>query len=198
MVSVTDTSAVDRGAADPADRAERADPGVTRGTDPAATARAVAEQVLDPELPVLSLADLGVLRDVEVGEDGSVVVTITPTYSGCPAMATMRDDLRHRLTRAGFERVEVRIRLQPAWSTDWISADGKRRLQEAGISPPGAAPRQASGPVPLTLLSPPRVVPCPRCGSQDTRETSHFGATACTASYRCGVCDEPFPHVKEL
>jgi ring-1,2-phenylacetyl-CoA epoxidase subunit PaaD len=166
-----------------------------------AAAREVAARVLDPELPVLSLADLGVLRDVEVRDDGgvpTVVVTITPTYSGCPAMATMRADLKVRLRAAGFEHVEVRTRLQPAWSTDWISEDGRRRLREAGISPPGAAPRSASRPVPLTLTSAPSEVTCPRCGSGDTKETSRFGSTACKAQYRCLACAEPFDHVKEI
>lgn len=169
--------------------------------DPAAAARQVAAGVLDPELPVLSLADLGVLRDVEVCDVGgvrTVVVTITPTYSGCPAMATMRADLRLSLRAAGFERVEVRTRLQPAWSTDWISDDGRRLLREAGISPPGAAPRLASGPVPLTLIAAPRAVGCPRCGGRDTQETSGFGSTACKAQYRCLTCHEPFDHVKEI
>lgn len=167
--------------------------------DPAA-ARAVAERVLDPELPVLTLADLGVLREVEVVDaaDGPiVVVTITPTYSGCPAMATMRADLQVRLRAAGYVRVDVRTRLQPAWSTDWISAEGRRKLHEAGISPPGPAVRPA-GPVPLTLLAAPRRVTCPQCGSGDTRETSRFGSTACKAQYRCLTCAEPFDHVKEI
>lgn len=167
--------------------------------DPAA-ARAVAERVLDPELPVLTLADLGVLRDVEVVDaaDGPiVVVTITPTYSGCPAMATMRADLQVRLRAAGYVRVDVHTRLQPAWSTDWISAEGRRKLHEAGISPPGPAVRPA-GPVPLTLLAAPRRVTCPQCGSGDTRETSRFGSTACKAQYRCLTCAEPFDHVKEI
>lgn len=188
------------GGTDPA--AQAADTGAAgtgaAAADPAAAARAVAEQVLDPELPVLSLADLGVLREVETSDDGAVVVTITPTYSGCPAMATMRDDLRYRLTQAGYDRVEVRTRLQPAWSTDWISAAGRRKLHEAGISPPGRAAAPAAGPVPLTLHPPRRDVRCPRCGSGETRETSHFGSTACTAHYRCQGCDEPFTHVKEL
>ena len=162
-------------------------------------ARKVAGEVFDPELPVLSLADLGVLRGVELGEDGvTVVVTITPTYSGCPAMATIRADLQYRLHEAGFERVEVRTRLHPAWTTDWISDRGRRRLREAGIAPPGAVPPRPAGPTRLTLMASPPPVPCPQCGSSDTRETSRFGSTACTAQYRCGACDEPFPHVKEL
>jgi ring-1,2-phenylacetyl-CoA epoxidase subunit PaaD len=159
-------------------------------------ARAVAEEVTDPELPMLTLADLGVLREVsEV--DGAVVVAITPTYSGCPAMATMRDDLVHRLNAAGFADVRVRIALQPAWSTDWISPRGRARLAEHGISPPGPAPRR-SGPVPLTLTAPRRAVRCPRCGAADPELVSEFSATACRALYRCVACAEPFEHVKEI
>lgn len=164
----------------------------------ASRAREVAATVLDPELPVLSLADLGVLRDVRVSDDDHVVVTITPTYSGCPAMATMRADLQVRLRAAGFEQVEVRTVLHPPWSTDWISDDGRRKLRAAGISPPGATALPSPGPVPLTLLPAPRSVTCPQCGSPDTRETSYFGSTACKAQYRCLACDEPFDHVKEI
>lgn len=164
----------------------------------AARAREVAATVLDPEMPMLSLADLGVLRDVQVDDGARVVVTITPTYSGCPAMATMRADLRIGLRAAGFEDVEVRTVLHPAWSTDWISDEGRRKLHEAGISPPGAAKPPAAGPIPLTLLPIARSVSCPQCGSTDTRESSYFGSTACKAQYRCLACDEPFDHVKEI
>jgi ring-1,2-phenylacetyl-CoA epoxidase subunit PaaD len=160
-------------------------------------ARAVAAEVTDPELPVLTLADLGVLREVEVDDDGRVEVAITPTYTGCPAMATMRDDLVHRLNEAGFRDVRVRIALEPAWTTDWISERGRAALAEAGISPPGPAPRQ-SGPVPLQLGPVRRRVACPRCGSTDVELTSEFGSTACKALYRCRGCLEPFDHVKEL
>jgi ring-1,2-phenylacetyl-CoA epoxidase subunit PaaD len=161
------------------------------------TARAVAESVRDPELPVLTLADLGVLRDVVV-EGERVVVTITPTYSGCPAMAAMRADLRARLHAAGYPDVEVRTVLDPPWTTDWISAAGRRALADAGVAPPGPAPRPAPGPVPLRLVRPQRTVACPRCGSADTEETSEFGSTACKALRRCRSCAEPFEHVKEI
>ncbi|WP_217254964.1 1,2-phenylacetyl-CoA epoxidase subunit PaaD [Streptomyces sp. AC602_WCS936] len=158
-------------------------------------ARHIAEQVPDPELPMLTLADLGVLRDVEVTGEGAVVASLTPTYSGCPAMAEMRADVAARLRAAGYDRVEIRTVLDPPWTSDWITESGRRKLAEHGIAPPGAAP---SGPVPL-VLSPTRpAVPCPRCGSRDTEETSRFAATSCKALWRCRACREPFEHVKEI
>ncbi len=162
----------------------------------AGTAYDVAATVTDPEMPMLTLADLGVLRGVEVDED-RVVVAITPTYSGCPAMATMRDDLVHRLQRAGYSKVEVRVELTPAWSSDWITERGRQALADNGISPPGPAAREA-GPVALNLLPTRRAIACPRCGSADVEVTSEFGATACKALYRCTNCLEPFEHVKEI
>jgi ring-1,2-phenylacetyl-CoA epoxidase subunit PaaD len=159
--------------------------------------RAVAETVTDPELPQLTLADLGVLRDVRV-EDGAVVVEITPTYTGCPAMGVMRADLVHALHSAGFDDVDVRTVLAPAWTTDWITDAGRRKLAEAGIAPPGPAPVRTDGPVPLRLGPTRRTAACPLCGSADTVELSEFGATACKALRRCGACGEPFEHVKEI
>lgn len=147
---------------------------------------------------MLTLADLGVLRDVEIDESGTVVVSITPTYSGCPAMAAMREDLRTRLHEAGFPDVEVRTVLDPPWSTDWITDEGRRKLAEHGIAPPSAAPERPSGPVPLMLAPPSRQAFCPHCGSGDTEEVSEFGATACKALRRCRRCAEPFEHVKEM
>ena len=160
------------------------------------TAAAVAATVTDPELPMLTLADLGVLRSVSESE-GRVVVAITPTYTGCPAMDTMRDDLEHALVSAGYPDVEIRTQLSPAWTSDWISASGREKLAAAGIAPPGAAPRR-SGPIPLTLSAPVTRVLCPHCGSEDTEEQSRFGATACKALRRCRACLEPFEHVKEI
>ncbi|QFG20146.1 1,2-phenylacetyl-CoA epoxidase subunit PaaD [Actinomadura sp. WMMB 499] len=164
-------------------------------------ARDAAAGVRDPEMPMLTLADLGVLRGVELTPDAdggeTVVAAITPTYTGCPALATMRDDLVHRLGDAGFDRVEVRVVLDPPWSSDWISERGRAALRAAGLSPPGPA-RRTSGPVPLTLGPPRRAPACPRCGSTATRRTSEFGSTACKALYRCTDCLEPFEHVKEI
>jgi ring-1,2-phenylacetyl-CoA epoxidase subunit PaaD len=161
-----------------------------------ATAYDVASSVTDPEMPMLTLEDLGVLRDVEL--DGErVVVTITPTYSGCPAMATMRDDLVHRLRDEGYADVDVRVSLHPAWTSDWITPRGRQALAEHGMSAPGAAPRH-DGPVVLSLLPTRRDLTCPRCGSSDVEVTSEFGPTACKALYRCTACLEPFEHVKEI
>ena len=161
------------------------------------SARAVAAAVVDPEMPMLTLDDLGVLRDVLAVGD-TVTVTITPTYSGCPALETIRDDLRAALAAAGFGRVEVRTVLSPPWSTDWISESGRAKLADHGIAPPGRVGPRAAGPIPLTLNRPPARVPCPRCGSDATEELSRFGPTACTALRRCSVCREPFEHVKEI
>lgn len=161
-------------------------------------ARHIAEQVPDPELPMLTLADLGVLRDVELTEDGTVVASLTPTYSGCPAMAEMRADVAARLRDAGYARVEIRTVLDPPWTSDWITPAGRRKLSDHGIAPPGAAPRRASGPVPLVLSPTRHPVPCPRCASADTEETSRFAATSCKALWRCRACREPFEYVKEI
>lgn len=178
------------------------DPTTGPTTDPLTDARAAAARVVDPEMPMLTLADLGVLRGVEVIEDGTgsvVRVTLTPTYSGCPALDEMRTDLRRALREAGHPRVEVRTTFSPPWSTDWISDEGRRKLAEAGVAPPERiGPRAATGPVPLTLTPPSRAVACPRCGAPDTEETSRFGPTACTALRRCRSCAEPFEHVKEI
>ncbi|WP_328828112.1 1,2-phenylacetyl-CoA epoxidase subunit PaaD [Nocardioides acrostichi] len=161
------------------------------------TAWQVAAGVVDPELPMLTLRDLGVLREVQVSDDGAVVASITPTYSGCPAMATMRDDLVRTLRAAGFADVSVRVVLEPPWTTDQITAEGRAALADAGISAPGTAPRH-EGPVALNLGPIRRAVRCPRCGSGDVRLVSEFGSTACKAQYSCRACWEPFDHVKEI
>ncbi|MDT9696884.1 1,2-phenylacetyl-CoA epoxidase subunit PaaD [Streptomyces sp. P17] len=161
-------------------------------------ARHIAEQVPDPELPMLTLADLGVLREVTLTEDGTVVAALTPTYSGCPAMAEMRADVATRLRDAGYTRVEIRTVLYPPWTSEWITPEGRRKLAEHGIAPPGPVSRPAAGPVPLTLSPTRRTVPCPQCGSADTEETSRFAATSCKALWRCRACREPFEYVKEI
>jgi ring-1,2-phenylacetyl-CoA epoxidase subunit PaaD len=161
-----------------------------------------AASTLDPELPMLTIGDLGILRCVryfpgrEHGEGGEVVVTITPTYSGCPAMREISADVRARVTRAGFPQVTVRTQLSPAWSTDWITPEGRRKLAQSGIVPPSPAPSR-TGPVPLTLgpVPSPR---CPRCDSAETRLTAQFSATACKSLHRCTACGEPFEAVKAL
>jgi ring-1,2-phenylacetyl-CoA epoxidase subunit PaaD len=151
--------------------------------------RALAAAVLDPELPVLTIEDLGILRDVRI-EGERVVVTITPTYSGCPAVEAIRADVAAALAAGGVTDVEIRTVLSPAWTTDWLSADGARKLAEYGIAPPGPA---GSGAVALVLS-----VRCPQCGSPDTRETSRFSSTACKALYTCRSCKEPFEHMKAI
>jgi ring-1,2-phenylacetyl-CoA epoxidase subunit PaaD len=161
----------------------------------ATDARALVATVPDPELPVVTIEDLGVLRDVRVEDDGHVVVEITPTYSGCPAMDAIRADVLARLRGHGFDDAEVRLVLSPAWTTDWITDAGRAALREFGIAPPHpvdhAAPARHA--VALTLS-----VRCPRCGSPDTREISRFGSTACKSLWTCRACLEPFDHVKAL
>ncbi|MDP3894519.1 1,2-phenylacetyl-CoA epoxidase subunit PaaD [Nocardioides sp.] len=151
-----------------------------------------AATVLDPELPVLSIADLGILRDVTVDDRDRVHVQITPTYSGCPAMETIRTDLVDALTTAGFCHVDVEFVLSPAWTTDDMSEEGRARLAAYGIAPPGPAPA-AGGVVPLTLA-----VRCPQCDSLDTEESSRFGSTSCKSLWVCRSCREPFDHFKAI
>lgn len=158
-------------------------------------AQAAASAVVDPELPMLTLADLGVLRSVEL-QDDRVVVTLTPTYSGCPALTTMKADLRLALAAAGFADVELRTALAPAWTTEWITPAGRAALAANGIAPP--APGPVRGPVFLGLLERPPDPACPLCGSADTRLVSRFGASACTSQHVCRSCGEPFDKVKEL
>ena len=143
-------------------------------------------EVADPEVPVLTIADLGVLRGVR-REGDEVVVTITPTYSGCPAMDLIRHEVELTLQSLNVDgRVETV--LSPAWTTDWMSSAGKAKLTDYGIAPPSAA-----GPVMLQLS-----VRCPLCGSLDTTELSHFGSTSCKALWRCNTCREPFDHFKAI
>jgi ring-1,2-phenylacetyl-CoA epoxidase subunit PaaD len=170
---------------------------VVTGTAPTVEqVRDVLATVTDPEIPVITIADLGVLRDVEV--DGShVTVTITPTYSGCPAMDEITADVRGALAAAGIDDVEVRSVLSPAWTTDWMTDTGREALRAYGIAPP--APR-AAGPVLVQLGRMPVAatddVACPHCGSARTEELLRFASTSCKAMRRCLDCREPFDHFK--
>jgi ring-1,2-phenylacetyl-CoA epoxidase subunit PaaD len=152
---------------------------------------ALAATVTDPEIPVLSIADLGILRDGRLDDDGTVHLTITPTYSGCPAMDTIRDDLTSAFARAGHEKVQVDLVLSPAWTTDWMSEEGKAKLEKYGIAPPTG--KSHAGPVKVGLT-----VKCPQCHSLNTREMSRFGSTSCKALYVCQDCQEPFDYFKVL
>ena len=154
------------------------------------TAFATVAAVVDPEIRVITIEELGILRDVAEEPGGSVRVTITPTYSGCPAMDVIRSDIRAALARAGYPDADIVTQLRPAWTTDMISESGRRKLAAAGIAPPTPA---GAGPVAVALS-----VPCPRCGSPDTEELSRFGSTACKALWRCRACAEPFDRVKPL
>ncbi|MDX1447661.1 MAG: 1,2-phenylacetyl-CoA epoxidase subunit PaaD [Acidimicrobiia bacterium] len=148
-------------------------------------ARSALATVTDPEIPVLTIDDLGILRDIET-EGSTVTVTITPTYSGCPAMDVIKDEIRTALEAAGFEEIEVRTVYSPAWTTDWMSPAGRRKLEEFGI----AAPHPAS-------ISPRPAVLCVRCRGE-ARTVSEFGSTACKALMVCTRCGEPFDYFKEL
>ncbi len=149
----------------------------------------LAATVVDPEVPVLTIEDLGVLRRVAI-QDSTVLVEITPTYSGCPAVDAIRDDIVTVLNGAGYEDVVVRSVLAPAWTTDWMSEAGREKLEEYGIAAP--ARRGLSGTVSLGLG-----IRCPHCGSMHTRELSRFGSTSCKALYVCQRCLEPFDYFKE-
>ena len=161
-------------------------------------AQAIAD-IPDPEVPVVTIEDLGILRQVAVDEDARVArVTITPTYSGCPAMDAIERHIVHVAARAGYA-CEVSTRLSPAWTTDWMTERGRVRLREFGIAPPappGERAGGASGVVALTLQR--RRVSCPQCGSSDTEELARFGSTACKALRRCRACREPFDEFKAL
>ena len=156
----------------------------------AAQVRTALAEVTDPEIPVITIDELGILRGVDVhGEH--VVVTITPTYSGCPAMQEIEADVRSALSGRGWDDVEVRSVLSPAWTTDWMSDAGREKLRAYGIAPPE---RRPAGPV-LVALGRPRLV-CPQCGSADTEELTRFASTSCKSLWRCRSCREPFDHFK--
>lgn len=152
--------------------------------------RQVAGSVPDPELPVLTLDDLGILRNLVITADGTVEVTLTPTYTGCPATAVIASDVESALHAVGVERLTVRTVLSPAWTTDWLTEQGKDKLREYGIAPPGACGSRTVG---LTLS--PR---CPHCGSGRTREISRFGSTPCKSLWSCQACAEPFDAFKAI
>lgn len=158
---------------------------------PVRTPQEVLAEVVDPEIPALSIADLGVLREVRES-GGRIEVTITPTYSGCPAMDAIRDDIEAALHGAGYQDVIVRTVLAPAWTTDWMSAAGRQKLADYGIAPPGPRPPDA-GPVIVELG-----VRCPQCGSGDTRLQSRFGSTSCKSLRVCNACREPFDHFRAI
>jgi ring-1,2-phenylacetyl-CoA epoxidase subunit PaaD len=154
---------------------------VTAATIDLDRARKAAASVVDPEIPVLTIEDLGVLRGV-TADDGTLVCTITPTYSGCPAMEQIEDDLRTALAEAGYDDIEIRKVYQPAWTTDWISEEGHRKLAGFGIAPP--VPEES--------------VLCPRCDASSPRLIARFGSTACKALMVCSSCGEPFDYFKQL
>ena len=155
----------------------------------------VLDGVLDPEVPVVSVVELGIVRDVVDAGDGLSVV-LTPTYSGCPATEVIEQGVRDALATAGFENVDVRLQRAPAWTTDWISAEGSRKLREYGIAPPGpVVPEQGA---PIRFLRKMPAQPCPRCESTNTERLSAYGSTACKALYRCRACGEPFEHFKPI
>lgn len=149
------------------------------------------DEVLDPEVPALTIIDLGVVRKVENSDD-ECKITLTPTYSGCPAMKRIEDDVIEKLNEKGIENVKVEMVLSPAWTTDWISEIGKVKLREYGIAPPEDEVDKS------VLFADPTVVPCPRCSSRDTKLISQFGSTACKAQYQCNDCLEPFEYFKCL
>jgi ring-1,2-phenylacetyl-CoA epoxidase subunit PaaD len=150
--------------------------------------------VPDPEIPVISVTELGIVRDVQVSGD-TVAVAVTPTYSGCPATELIEAEIVTALRAAGAREVQVRQQLAPAWTTDWIDPAARERLRAWGIVPPGErAP--ATGVQPIRFV--PRTLACPRCGSENTEQLSRFGATACKALYRCRGCGEPFEYFKPI
>ncbi|MGB4118057.1 MAG: 1,2-phenylacetyl-CoA epoxidase subunit PaaD [Polaromonas sp.] len=155
-------------------------------------------QVMDPEVPVVSIVDLGILRDVQWVDD-AVVVTVTPTYSGCPATEVIAQSIREALYARGVEQVEVRTQLAPAWTTDWMTPQGRDALRAYGIAPPATRAATADGNLVIdiaALSSSKTVVPCPQCDSRKTRLLSQYGSTACKALYQCNSCLEPFDYFK--
>lgn len=148
-------------------------------------------EVTDPEIPVLSIIDLGIVRDVQLKEEGKVEVTITPTYSGCPAMDVINMQIRMQLLSHGLQQVTIKQVLSPAWTTDWMTEAGKQKLLAYGIAPPHHTQQVCN-----TMLFAEEAVQCPHCQSWHTRRISEFGSTACKALYQCNSCHEPFDYFK--
>lgn len=163
----------------------------TRDEDMLAKARRLLESVCDPEIPVLTVEDLGIIRDFRCDPDGALEVVITPTYSGCPAMNTIEVNIRAALQEGGFDRVRVTTILSPAWTTDWLSEAGREKLRAFGIAPPEAPSADKNA-----LLGEKKIVACPQCGSRNTEVISLFGSTACKSLFRCLDCLEPFDYFK--
>ncbi|MDD0838467.1 phenylacetate-CoA oxygenase subunit PaaJ [Curvibacter sp. HBC61] len=158
----------------------------------------VLGSVLDPEVPALSVVDLGLVREVLAHDDGLEIV-LTPTYSGCPATELIERNVLEAVAAAGFGPARVTLRRAPAWSTDWISAEGRQKLLDYGIAPPGPVDPTEGVPMQFVGRTPSgQRLPCPRCGSQQTERLSAFGSTACKALYRCLSCREPFEHFKPI
>ncbi|MFN0037734.1 MAG: 1,2-phenylacetyl-CoA epoxidase subunit PaaD [Saprospiraceae bacterium] len=147
--------------------------------------------VTDPEIPVLTVDDLGIVREVRMADDEALEVVITPTYSGCPAMGVIEINIRAALQEGGFENVRVVTVLSPAWTTDWLTEDGKRKLRAYGIAPPAEISLDKKA-----LFGERRALVCPHCGSSDTEMISQFGSTACKSLFRCHECLEPFDYFK--
>ena len=168
---------------------------------PAAQARVgdawrVLHEVLDPEVPAISVTDLGIVREVIAHDDGLEVV-VTPTYSGCPATEVISQSISDALDAAGLGPARVTQRRAPAWTTDWITPEGREKLRAYGIAPPGSCATEATANVsPIRLMA--RNVDCPRCGSAQTERLSAFGSTACKSLHRCVACREPFEHFKPI
>lgn len=154
------------------------------------------ERVSDPEIPVLSILDLGIVRNVQINESGAII-TITPTYSGCPAMDAIATDIKLNLIANGIQNVSIKYTLDPAWTTDWMSESGKEKLKAYGIAPPQRMSGDARSTRIQSLLFEGEIpVACPRCESENTKLMSQFGSTACKALYQCNDCKEPFDHFK--
>ena len=151
----------------------------------------ILDTVMDPEVPVLSVVELGVVREVEVHGD-AVTVTMTPTYSGCPALHVMEEEIRAALSAGGFGEITIRTVYAPAWTTDWMSAPAREKLRAYGIAPPGMVTAEELVPLGRTV----RTVTCPFCGSANTTTQSEFGPTACKSLHVCHSCRQPFEHFK--